>query len=151
MTHTAGLAQGVLPQVAVEGHGHGPLKAYANPFTASTTATMSKALRSALISGRLGCNWEIAFTGAPATFLNLLTNWAMSVTLGWVEVAGGLNGVSTSPERRVYIVTAADTFVQPPSAPLHDDPNACTLYWELGAISAPTTAMGPVAVSVIQS
>ena len=86
VTHGVGLVQATLPaagpHVTADGHAHGPPNAYANCFTASTTATMSKALRSAFSSGRLGCNCEIAFTGAPATFLNLLTNWVTSTALG---------------------------------------------------------------------
>ena len=58
VTHTPGVVQATLPiaepHVTADGHGHGPLNEYANPFTASTTATMSKALTSALSSGRFG-------------------------------------------------------------------------------------------------
>ena len=43
-----------LPHGTADGHGHGPLYAYAFCFTASTTATMSKALMSALSSGKFG-------------------------------------------------------------------------------------------------
>jgi len=66
-------------------------------------------------------------------------------------VPGGLNGDATSPERRVNIVTAVDTLLHPPSAPLHDAAYDCTLYDELGTSSAPTTAIVPLAVSVTQS
>src|SRR3989304_2742649 len=96
---------------------------------------MSKALMSAFISGRLGCNWVIAFTRAPGTLFNFLTTSAMSKTLGCVVVVdGGLNSNPTSPERRVYIGTAAATA---------DAPYTCTLYSELGTIPAPYTAISP--------
>ena len=70
------------PHVTVDGHGHGPLNPYFNPFTASTVAAMSKALTSAFSSGTLGCNWVMAFTRAPGALFNLLTTAAMSRALG---------------------------------------------------------------------
>jgi len=54
VTHGVDFVQAKLPHVTADGHGHGPLNEYANCFTAATTATMSKALMSALSSGRLG-------------------------------------------------------------------------------------------------
>ena len=69
-------------QVASDGHGHGPLKGYASSFTAPTTATMSRALISALSSGRLACSWAMALIGEPGTFLNLLTSWVTSIASG---------------------------------------------------------------------
>ena len=54
VTHGVTVEQLVLPHITVDGHAHGPLNAYANCFTASTTATMSKALMSAFNSGKLG-------------------------------------------------------------------------------------------------
>ena len=70
------------PHVTADGHGHGPLNAYFTPLTASTTATMSKALTFALSSGTLGCNWVMAFTRAPGRFFNLLTTAATSRASG---------------------------------------------------------------------
>jgi len=80
--HGVSLEQAVNSHVTSDGHAHGPLKAYFTPFNASTTAKMSNTLMSAFSSGRLGCIWEIAFTGAPGNFLNLLTNCETSDTSG---------------------------------------------------------------------
>src|SRR3989304_2639077 len=105
---------------------------------------MSQALMSAVISGRLGCIWVIAFTRAVGTLFNLLTTFSMSKTLGCVVVVdGGLNSNPTSPERRVYIGTGAATAAQSPSEPSHDAPHTCTVYSDLGRISAPYTAINP--------
>src|SRR3990172_4853121 len=75
VTHTVGVVQATLPiagpHVTADGHAHGPLNEYANCFTASTTATMSKALMSAFNSGKFCCICAIALIGALATFLNL--------------------------------------------------------------------------------
>ena len=43
-----------LPHVTSDGHGHGPPNGYAKPLTLSTTAAMSKALRSPFSSGKFG-------------------------------------------------------------------------------------------------
>src|SRR3990172_3027167 len=80
--HTVSDPHARAPQTDSDGHTHGPLYAYLNSFTAFTTATMSDTLMFVFISGRLGWSCEIAFTGAPAKLLILLTNCAMSVTLG---------------------------------------------------------------------
>ena len=52
--HGVGVEHETALQVAGDGHGHGPLYAYANSFTAFTQATMSKALTSAFNSTRFG-------------------------------------------------------------------------------------------------
>ena len=52
--HVPGVEHETALQVASDGHGHGPLNAYANNFTASTQATMSKAPTSAFSSTRFG-------------------------------------------------------------------------------------------------
>jgi hypothetical protein len=140
-----------LKQVTVDGHGHGPLNRYGPVLTASTVSTRSLAPTSSFGSVRLGRKWVIAFTRAIGKFLTLLTIWARSFVSGCTKVDGGLNVGPTSHQRRVNIVTGAETLVQSVSAPLHDAPYVCTLYSELGAISAPTTVIGLIAVSVTQS
>src|SRR3989304_4343045 len=78
VTHGVGLVQDTLPSagphVTADGHAHGPLNAYANCFPAPPPPRMSRALRPPFSSGRWVCSCAIAFPGAPATFLNLLTN-----------------------------------------------------------------------------
>ena len=97
-THMLGAVHGQAPpHVTVDGHTHGPLDAYFNCLTPSTAATMSKALTSALSSGRLGCNCEIAFTGAPSTNFNLLTTARTSRDSGCVVIDGGLKLDAASP------------------------------------------------------
>ena len=58
VTHGVAVVQATLPIAGphgtVDGHGHGPLNAYANPFAPSTTATMSKEFKFALSSTRFG-------------------------------------------------------------------------------------------------
>src|SRR3990172_2607336 len=112
----------VAPQVTADGQEHGPLKGYALLLNASTTWPMSAASTSRLSSTKFGRLFVTALGGAVAAFLNALTTWLMSKASGCTEVAGGLNAETRSAARRVYMVTAAETFVQAPSLPLHDAP-----------------------------
>jgi hypothetical protein len=50
----------------------------------------------------------------------LLTADTTSSASGWLDADGGLNGEDTSPERRVTVVTGAETSVQLASTPLHE-------------------------------
>jgi hypothetical protein len=143
VTHGVSVEQAVTPHVTADGHVHGPLNAYLTNFTPSTTAATSKALTSAFGSITLGCIEVIGFTRAPDKFFNLLTTAATSRASGCVAAAGGLKFGAASPERRVNIVTGADTAVQPVSTPWHTAPYTWPVYSELGAISAPTTVISP--------